>query len=118
MEFEPVTVTVNSTDPNDVASLVLWYAVDGGDFENLSMAHQGGGDYAATIPGQTRGATVQFYVAGVDALGAESMFPAAGGRFASTLSRAGRPAHRPAGPLFPNCHAASRGGGTATSQRM
>lgn len=75
---EPVTVTVRATDPDGVASLTLWFSVDGGTWASLGMPEAGRGEYAAVIPGAPTASLVQFYVTGVDGLGATSFFPANG----------------------------------------
>ncbi len=75
---EDIAVFVAAADPNGVANLTLWYAVNEGAFASTSMAPTASGRYLGTIPGQASGAVVQFYVEGQDALGATSLFPAAG----------------------------------------
>jgi hypothetical protein len=75
---EPATVSVVASDPDTVASVTLRYAVNGGAWQSVAMTASGGGLYTAAIPGQAAGATVQFYVQGLDALGVSSTFPALG----------------------------------------
>jgi len=75
---EAVTITVRAADPDGIASMTLFYSVEGGAFSSAAMTLQPSGLYAATIPGQAAGASVQFYVQGQDTLGATSTFPAAG----------------------------------------
>ncbi|HKQ36890.1 MAG TPA: lamin tail domain-containing protein [Verrucomicrobiae bacterium] len=72
----PVTVSVKAQDPNGVTGVTLWYSVNGGAWNNTAMSHEGS-EYSGTIPGQSSG-TVQFYVRGLDYLGATSTFPAGG----------------------------------------
>jgi hypothetical protein len=74
----PVTVSVVATDPDNVASMTLWYSVNGGTWQSAAMTLGGNGKYAAMIPGQAAGAVVQFYAEGTDGLGAISTYPAAG----------------------------------------
>lgn len=74
---EPVTVTVSAADPQGVASMELYYNQNGGAWTTVPMTLSGRA-YTATIPGQSSGQVIQFYVQGVDALGAASAFPAAG----------------------------------------
>jgi hypothetical protein len=74
----PVTVSVNAADPENMASVALKYSVNAGAWQNATMVSQGGGRYAATIPGQSAGALVQFYVEGTDGAGAVSQYPAGG----------------------------------------
>jgi hypothetical protein len=73
----PVTVSVAASDPNGVASATLWYSVAGGAWQSATMGLNGG-VYRGTIPGQSANAVVQFYVVGVDGLGASATYPADG----------------------------------------
>ncbi len=75
---EAVTVSVNVDDPDGVASVLVWYAVNGGTWQHLAMTDNGEGHYSSTIPRQSASSIVQFYVEAEDGLGAVSMFPAAG----------------------------------------
>ena len=75
---QAVTVSVDATDPSGISGMTLWYSVDDGVFQSVSMSSTSTKRYLATIPGQASGRRVQFYVQGVDAEGAESHFPAAG----------------------------------------
>ena len=75
---EPVTVSVVAEDPDGVNSCTLWWAVDGIGWNSEAMVHQGNGLYWATIPAQSPGTVVQFYVMAEDSLGATSTFPGAG----------------------------------------
>ncbi|NUN16005.1 MAG: lamin tail domain-containing protein [Myxococcales bacterium] len=77
--MEPVMVTVTAADPDGVKQLTLWTAVGGGPFMAVPMTPQGkDGVYAATVSGQPASTLVQFYIEGVDTLGAMSWFPAKG----------------------------------------
>ena len=58
--------------------MTLKYGVNGGGFVSVAMSLNANSDFAGTIPAQFNGAVVQFYVEGVDGLGAVSTFPAAG----------------------------------------
>ncbi|MBK7191574.1 MAG: lamin tail domain-containing protein [Myxococcales bacterium] len=75
---QPVTVTVTAADPDGVAGLTLWTAIDGGAPTRQAMTATGGGGFAATVPGAAAGTVVQFWVDGADAAGATAMAPAAG----------------------------------------
>lgn len=75
---EPVTVTVQAQDPDGVANMTLRWNVNGGTWNNVAMTLNADGVYTGTIPGQSNGVVVQFYVQGVDTQGAMSTFPAAG----------------------------------------
>jgi hypothetical protein len=77
-ENEPVTVSVAAADPDRVAAMRLWYAVDSGQFRSVPMTLGNDGRYAGTIPGQAAASIVQFYVEGTDGAGAASMFPSGG----------------------------------------
>ncbi len=75
---QPVTVSVQATDPDNVAQLKLWYSVDGDAFQSATMTAGGDLTYLGTIPGQAAKSIVQFYVEGQDTLGATAMFPDTG----------------------------------------
>ncbi len=75
---QAAVVSAAWTDPDGIASVTLFYAVNGGPFTSTPMTSQGEGRYAGTIPGQLAGAKVQFYVRATDSLGAETLLPAAG----------------------------------------
>lgn len=75
---QPVTVSVQAQDPQGVAGCELRWSVNGGAWSSAPMNALGGGRYIGTIPGQAAGAIVQFYVRGVDGLGAAATYPPAG----------------------------------------
>ena len=75
---DPVTIRVQPADPDGLASVNLFYAVNGGDFNSLAMSMFEDGSYTVEIPAQANNRTVQFYVQGVDSLGEVTMFPAGG----------------------------------------
>ncbi len=77
-EGQPVTVRVHASDDNGVAAVMLWYSVNEGAFQSMVMAGSAAGTYEATIPGQHGEDVVQFYVEGIDLMGANSQFPAKG----------------------------------------
>ena len=81
---EAVVVTARASDPGTVFSLALKYRVEPAvAFSTVPMVDNGtagdsvAGDglYSATIPAQITGATVAFYIAGTDSLGAVNTFP-------------------------------------------
>jgi hypothetical protein len=74
---ETATISVLAEDADGLSSLALLYSVNGAGFLSVPMVQQGG-IYRATVPAQAAGAKVQFYVRGVDNLGAESFFPSGG----------------------------------------
>ncbi len=75
---EPVTVSVDVMDNNQVRTATLWYSTQAGQWNQVAMANQGGSRYAGTIPGQPAAKIVQFYVEATDNLDATSTFPRAG----------------------------------------
>ena len=76
---QPVTVTAVAQDPDTVASMYLYYSVNGGAWANVAMGPTGAaGTYAGNVPGQAAGSVVQFYVRATDGAGATSTYPAAG----------------------------------------
>jgi hypothetical protein len=85
---QPVTISATAGDPDGIASLVLKYSVAGGAWQSVPMSPSplpgeragvtGGERFEATIPGQSAASIVQFYVEGMDRLGAASLYPARG----------------------------------------
>ena len=75
---EPVIASVAVQDPQGVAGCELRWSVNGGAWASAAMTAVGGGRYQGTIPGQAAGAIVQFYVRGVDRLGAAANYPPGG----------------------------------------
>ncbi len=79
LSTEDVTVTVQAEDPDGIAQMQLFYAVDGiAPFTSIPMTAGPLGQFHATIPAQASRKVVQFYVQGEDQQGAVTMFPAAG----------------------------------------
>jgi len=74
---QPVTVFVQARDPQGVGAVSVGWSVNGGAWASAPMTLTNG-VYTGTIPGQSAGALVQFYVRAVDALGAASTYPARG----------------------------------------
>jgi hypothetical protein len=74
---QAATVSVRVDDPDTVTSVDLFTSVNGAAFISTPMV-ESDGFYSAIVPGQTSGARVQFYIQATDALGAVSLFPAAG----------------------------------------
>ena len=75
---QAVTVTTRASDPNGVATMNLYYSVNGGTFQRVGMTPSGGGNYQASIPGKSASAIVQFYVRATDGNGAVANFPPGG----------------------------------------
>jgi hypothetical protein len=74
---QPATVSVAASDPDNIASLTLFYSINGGGFSSTAMTLQNG-TYSGAIPGQSSGTKVRFYVQATDVLGASSFFPGGG----------------------------------------
>ncbi len=74
---QPIAVTVTADDPDGMDTMTLFWSEDGGAW-NETMMSASGDSYVGTIPGQAANTIVQFYVRGLDSLGAASTFPAAG----------------------------------------
>ncbi|MEZ5304417.1 MAG: lamin tail domain-containing protein [Verrucomicrobiales bacterium] len=86
---EPVTITAAIADPADgVASAKVWWSTGTG-FSEIAMA-AAGDRFTASIPGQSSGATVQFYIEAEDGGAAASVFPP-GGADSRALYRVGAP---------------------------
>ncbi len=70
-----VEATITDVNPSGgaagVASASLWYSVDGGDFVEVAMTNSGD-VYSATIPGQSPGTQVDYYITAKDVNGNES----------------------------------------------
>ena len=75
---QPVTVTVAAADPQGVASCEVFWSFNGGAWSSATMTRQAGDTFTGTIPGQTAGTVVQFYVRATDTAGAAATFPARG----------------------------------------
>jgi hypothetical protein len=76
---QPVMISVAAADPDGITSITLFYRVNPSPtFLSLPMALQSDGSWSGTIPGQSAGKIVQFYVGGADNLGASSVFPRQG----------------------------------------
>lgn len=75
---EAATIQVHASDPDGVASLTLFYSIDGQPFTSRAMVAQGNDVFSGTIPGQNSGRKAQFYLEAEDSLGATEFFPAAG----------------------------------------
>ena len=75
---EAVTVSARVTDPQNVGTVTLRYAVNGGAFASAAMTAGAGGLYTGTIPGQAAAAITQFYLEATDGAAAVAIWPAAG----------------------------------------
>jgi hypothetical protein len=74
-EGESVNVFVKAWDPDGVASVQLFYAVDGRPFQGIMMRLSDGGEWLATMPAQGFGAKVKCYVEAEDRLGRRTFHP-------------------------------------------
>jgi hypothetical protein len=77
-EYEPVSVSVSISDPQTVASAVLYWRLDGQAWNTVSMAAQGSGNFTAVIPPQFAASVVQFYIRAADQQSAVALYPPAG----------------------------------------
>ena len=75
---ETVTVQIAVSDPDGVATVELFTALNGGAFTSAPMNADAAGVYSGTIPAKSAGARAQFYVRATDLPGAASFYPAAG----------------------------------------
>jgi hypothetical protein len=77
---QPVVISVDAADPQGIATASVKYAVAGGPWQSAAMSAAGtdGAHFTATLPGQSAGTTVQFYIEAQDTAGAVSSFPSRG----------------------------------------
>lgn len=81
---EPVTVSLNASDPQGIRAVTLWWSVNGGGWNQMPMlpgiqsAAPGYQNFAAVLNGQPSGTLVQFYAQAIDGLGAMTTYPASG----------------------------------------
>ncbi len=76
--FEPVIVSVEINDPQEIDTVALHWRLDGQTWNTAAMTLQADGTYAGIIPAQTAGTVVQFYVQAADQQGAVSTAPTDG----------------------------------------
>ena len=75
---QAVTVSVMAEDPDAVETMTLRWRRNGGGWTSVTMNHTGNGNYVGTVPGQSSGQVVQFYVEGMDTRGATTTYPVRG----------------------------------------
>ncbi|MBE0534059.1 MAG: lamin tail domain-containing protein [Phycisphaerae bacterium] len=75
---DSVTVSVGAVDPDGISKVFLWYSVNGGSWIAKTMTAGLNNRYTASISPQNNQTVVQFYIAGRDALNAQTFFPADG----------------------------------------
>ncbi|MFH1679111.1 MAG: hypothetical protein ABIH26_00535, partial [Candidatus Eisenbacteria bacterium] len=62
-----ITATITSTAaPIDESACRVYYKLDGGSFSSVGMTGAGGDDYTGSIPAQSAGTYVEYYVYGED----------------------------------------------------
>jgi hypothetical protein len=75
---QATTVTIAASDPDGLRSVMLFYSVDDASFQSTNMTSNGDGTYTGTVPGQTTGRIVRFYVQAIDTASSTSFYPAHG----------------------------------------
>ncbi|MGN6384790.1 MAG: CotH kinase family protein, partial [Verrucomicrobiota bacterium] len=77
MANQNVTISAQITDPDQIALATLYYRVDPGtNYSSVTMTYNGAGFYSASLPGQSNGVMVAFYIEALDSRGATTRFPA------------------------------------------
>ncbi len=75
---ETIRVSAQVDDPDGLALVSVRYRIDPStNYSVLPMVYSGAGYYSASIPEQTNGTMVAFYVEAADSVGASARFPAA-----------------------------------------
>jgi hypothetical protein len=84
---EAVEVSTAASDPSGISSMTLRYALNDGGFSNVIMTLDPGDErWKGTIPGQSNGTVIQFYVEGRDGSASSiASFAPAGGRRSRAL---------------------------------
>ena len=81
---DPVTISVDASDPQGVANVTLWWTTNFTAWQTVAMTLGTGAaspDYAhfsTTLAGMPAGTLVQFFVQATDGLGAVAAYPAGG----------------------------------------
>lgn len=81
---QPITVSAAIADPDGVGQVLVRWRIEGGQWQSAIMSPRSTSDansprmYDASIPGQSAGRLVQFYVQAADAKGSLSLFPPEG----------------------------------------
>lgn len=85
---EAVTVSAQVSDDNGIASVILYYNVDGGTWNEVVMSTGGkvGGTYSASIPAQAVDAVVQYYILVTDSDTETTVFPEGAPDLAATYT--------------------------------
>jgi hypothetical protein len=80
LAVDTVTISVTASDPDNVASATLFYSVNGGTWQSVSMPVTPAASVKleASVPPQLPLSVIQFYVEATDALGHKATYPASG----------------------------------------
>ncbi|MFT4638329.1 MAG: hypothetical protein ACI8T1_001649 [Verrucomicrobiales bacterium] len=86
IDNEPVTITVDATDPDGIESLTVMWSNNGTDFDSIPMTLVNGEQYQAQLPalpaknlfGAFNETKIQFYIEGKDSKGATTWWPKEG----------------------------------------
>ena len=76
-----ITVSLNASDVDGIASATLWYSVNAGAWQSTPMSlnpQPSTLNLVGSIPGQAASAKIQFYIQATDTLGASATCPADG----------------------------------------
>ena len=71
---QAVTVSIDASDPDDIQSLELFYSINDGAYQTITMT-AANEHFTATIPGQNSSDIVRFYVQATDNNNAISHYP-------------------------------------------
>ncbi|MFX1562053.1 MAG: Ig-like domain-containing protein [Promethearchaeota archaeon] len=66
--YDAVQVSADAID-QDLDTVLLYYRLNSGTWQNMGMAYQSGDTFVATIPGQPHGTFVEYYVTANDTWG-------------------------------------------------
>lgn len=80
------TVTANLVSFAGVASVTLYFSVDGGAFTDVPATDNGDGTWSGVIPGQAVDTVVAWYISAATADGASSVTPAGAPLFSRTFT--------------------------------
>jgi hypothetical protein len=84
-----IRATINSDDP--LASVMVYYAIDGGAENELAATDNGDGTWDAVIPQQEAGAVVAWRLVAEDIEGDQGVWPSGGGTVNVTVTEAPDP---------------------------
>ncbi len=75
---QEVTLSVTAESYSALSGVTFYVAYDSGSFSPVTGTDTGGGVYTATLPGQSEGTHVAWYVVATNSDGAETLYPAWG----------------------------------------